>query len=53
LLSIWVTAMRAFERDYRSKLREFVEAQLKALEASAPPEPIEPPTPPGPPPTVG
>ncbi len=42
-----VEALRAFERDYRARLRGFVEGQLKALEDAAPSGPVAPPTPPG------
>jgi cell division initiation protein len=42
-----IKALRAFERDYRGRLRGFVEAQLKALEEAAPTGPIAPPAPPG------
>ena len=31
-----IEALRAFERDYRARLRGFVEGQLKALEDAAP-----------------
>ena len=39
--------LRAFERDYRARLRGFVEGQLKALEDAAPSGPVAPPQPPG------
>ncbi|HKE99992.1 MAG TPA: DivIVA domain-containing protein [Actinomycetes bacterium] len=42
-----VEALRAFERDYRARLRGFVEGQLKALEDAAPSGPVAPPPPPG------
>jgi DivIVA domain-containing protein len=42
-----VEALRAFERDYRARLRGFVEGQLKALEDAAPSGPVAPPQPPG------
>ena len=43
----FVEALRAFERDYRARLRGFVEGQLKALEDAAPAGPVAPPPPPG------
>jgi DivIVA domain-containing protein len=42
-----IEALRAFERDYRARLRGFVEGQLKALEDAAPSGPVAPPQPPG------
>jgi DivIVA domain-containing protein len=42
-----IEALRAFERDYRARLRGFVEGQLKALEDAAPAGPVAPPQPPG------
>jgi DivIVA domain-containing protein len=42
-----VEALRAFERDYRARLRGFVEGQLKALEEATPSGPVAPPMPPG------
>jgi hypothetical protein len=42
-----IEALRAFERDYRARLRGFVEGQLKALEDAAPAGPVAPPSPPG------
>src|ERR687889_329450 len=42
-----IEALRAFERDYRARLRGFVEGQLKALEDAAPSVPVAPPQPPG------
>jgi hypothetical protein len=42
-----VVMSRAFERDYRARLRGFVEGQLKALEDAAPSGPVAPPQPPG------
>jgi DivIVA domain-containing protein len=42
-----IEALRAFERDYRARLRGFVEGQLKALEDAAPVGPVAPPQPPG------
>src|SRR5574341_784494 len=42
-----IEALRAFERDYRARLRGFVEGQLKALEDAAPSGPVAPPHPPG------
>src|SRR6266545_669672 len=42
-----IEALRAFERDYRARLRGFVEGQLKALEDAAPAGPVTPPQPPG------
>ena len=41
-----IEALRAFERDYRARLRGFVEGQLKALEDAAPSGPVAPPNPP-------
>jgi DivIVA domain-containing protein len=41
-----IEALRAFERDYRARLRGFVEGQLKALEDAAPAGPVAPPNPP-------
>jgi DivIVA domain-containing protein len=42
-----IEALRAFERDYRARLRGFVEGQLKALEDAAPSGPVAPNPPPG------
>ncbi len=42
-----IDGLRAFERDYRARLRGFVQGQLKALEAAAPSGPVAPPQPPG------
>ena len=42
-----IEALRAFERDYRARLRGFVEGQLKSLEDAAPSGPVAPPQPPG------
>ena len=42
-----IEALRAFERDYRARLRGFVEGQLKALEDAAPSGPVAPTPPPG------
>src|ERR671932_1177479 len=42
-----IEALRAFERDYRARLRGFVEGQLKALEDAAPSGPVAAPQPPG------
>ena len=42
-----IEALRAFERDYRARLRGFVEGQLKALEDAARSGPVAPPQPPG------
>jgi DivIVA domain-containing protein len=42
-----IEALRAVERDYRARLRGFVEGQLKALEDAAPSGPVAPPQPPG------
>ncbi len=42
-----IEALRAFERDYRARLRGFVEGQLKALEDAAPSGPVAPQPPPG------
>ena len=42
-----IEALRAFERDYRARLRGFVEGQLKALEDAAPAGPVAPTPPPG------
>jgi DivIVA domain-containing protein len=40
-----IQALRAFDRDYRGRLRAFVEDQLRALEDSAPTGPLAPPVP--------
>jgi cell division initiation protein len=40
-----IDALRAFERDYRGRLRECVAIQMKALEDAAPAGPIAPPMP--------
>jgi DivIVA domain-containing protein len=42
-----IDALRAFERDYRGRLRACVEALLKALENGAPTGSVAPPMPPG------
>src|SRR4030095_11127062 len=42
-----IEALRAFERDYRARLRGVVEGQLNALEDAAPSGPVAPPQPPG------
>jgi DivIVA domain-containing protein len=42
-----IDLLRTFERDYRGRLRQCVEAQLKALEDAAPAGPVAPPMPTG------